>query len=35
VKKNQPGIRKTLAKALADIPASFSPSTGNANACVD
>jgi hypothetical protein len=35
VKKNQPGIRKTLAKALADIPASFSPSTANADACLD
>jgi hypothetical protein len=26
VKKNQPGLRNTLAKALADIPAGFSPS---------
>lgn len=35
VKKNQPGIRKTLAKALADLPASFSPSAQHADACVD
>jgi hypothetical protein len=35
VKKNQPGIRQTLAKALADIPASFSPSASDANACLD
>jgi hypothetical protein len=35
VKKNQPGIRKTLARALADIPASFSPSAHHRDACVD
>jgi hypothetical protein len=35
VKKNQPGLRKTLAQALADIPASFSPSAHHADACVD
>ena len=35
VKKNQPGLRKTLAKALADIPAGFSPSGGNGDLCQD
>jgi len=35
VKKNQPGIRKTLAQALADIPASFSPWAPHADACLD
>lgn len=35
VKKNQPGLRQTLAKALADIPASFSPSASELHACVD
>jgi hypothetical protein len=35
VKKNQPGIRKTLAQALADIPASFSPWARHADACLD
>lgn len=30
VKKNQPGLRKTLIKALADVPASFPPSEPNA-----
>jgi hypothetical protein len=35
VKKNQPGLRKTLAKALADIPAGFSPSGGIRDLCQD
>jgi len=35
VKKNQPGIRRTLAAALADIPAIFSPSAADIHACVD
>jgi hypothetical protein len=35
VKKNQRGIHKTLAQALADIPASFSPWTHHADACLD
>ena len=35
VKKNQPGLRKTLARALADIPASFSPSGSESNPCLD
>jgi hypothetical protein len=35
VKKNQPGIRRTLAAALADIPAIFSPSAVDSHACVD
>jgi hypothetical protein len=35
VKKNQKGVRKTLIGLLADIPASFSPSEGNLNSCLD
>jgi hypothetical protein len=35
VKKNQSGIRKSLAQALADIPASFSPSAHPADSCLD
>lgn len=35
VKKNQSGVRKTLSGLLADIPASFSPSQGHADSCVD
>jgi hypothetical protein len=35
VKKNQQGVRKTLAGLLADIPASFSPSEGNVYSRVD
>ncbi len=35
VKKNQRGIRHTLAQALADIPASFSPSAQHADPCMD
>jgi hypothetical protein len=35
VKKNQKGLRKTLIGLLADIPASFSPSEGNLDSCVD
>ena len=35
VKKNQPGLRKTLARKLADIPASFSPSAPECFPCVD
>jgi Domain of unknown function (DUF4338)/DDE_Tnp_1-associated len=35
VKKNQKGVRKTLIGLLADIPASFSPSEGNVDSCLD
>jgi hypothetical protein len=35
VKKNQLGIRQTLVQALADLPASFSPSGADVNACLD
>ena len=35
VKKNQPALRKTLAKALADIPAGFSPSGEDTDICQD
>ena len=35
VKKNQPGLRKTLARALADIPAGFFPSGGNSYTRLD
>lgn len=35
VKKNQPGLRRTLARPLADIPASFSPAGSESNPCLD
>ena len=35
VKKNQSGLQKTLARSLADIPASFSPSEGKSDTCLD